>query len=90
MSEFNKTNLNNNSKINSTVNDIKDDGKVLKEDSEKLAGEIYNEGVNYIDATKDSLKNYSDELLVKIKQKPITSVAVAAGVGFLISLILRK
>lgn len=71
------------SSMGNAAQDFVDDGK-------KLAQEAYMEGLNKLNEAEANLKEYSDELLVKIKKNPITSVLVAAGVGFLLSSVLRK
>lgn len=38
----------------------------------------------------DAVKEYSDELLKKVQENPLTSVLIAAGVGFLLSTLLKK
>ena len=41
-------------------------------------------------AAEDSVKKYSDDLLKKVQENPLTSVLIAGGIGFLLSKILNK
>ena len=59
-------------------------------DGKKLANEVYNEGLSKLNEAEANLKEYSDDILVKIQKNPLASVLVAAGVGFLLSSIIRK
>ena len=71
------------SHVAETASDLLNDGK-------KLAHELYEEGMSRIETAEDSVKEYSDELLKKVQQNPITSVLIAGGVGFLLSKLLKK
>ncbi len=64
-------------------------GELLNE-GKKLVNELYADGVKKVCGAEDIVKEYSDELLVKVKENPLTSVLIAAGVGFLISSFLKK
>jgi ElaB/YqjD/DUF883 family membrane-anchored ribosome-binding protein len=54
------------------------------------ASELYEEGKQKIGQAQANISDYSDELIETIKGKPITSVLVAGGIGYLLSLLLRK
>lgn len=69
---------------------VRDAASELYNDGQKLASELYQEGLNKVNAAEIEVKEYSDELLKKVKENPLTSVLVAAGVGFLLSAFLRK
>jgi ElaB/YqjD/DUF883 family membrane-anchored ribosome-binding protein len=62
----------------------------LLRDGRKLANAIYEDGINKVNETEDHLKEYSDDLLRKVQENPLASVLIAGGVGFLLSIILRK
>ncbi len=62
----------------------------LLEEGKNLAGEYYDEGVEKARHAQESIKEYSDDIVVKIRQKPFTSMLIAGGVGFLLSAILRR
>ena len=73
---------------------IKDSASDLLKDGQKLAGDIYDEGkvkVNQkVNDVEEAVQEYSDVLIKKIHKNPISSVLVAAGVGFLLSAIFKK
>ncbi|KTD21773.1 DUF883 family protein [Legionella londiniensis] len=62
----------------------------LLNESKKLAHEIYEEGLHKVHDAQKNVKVYSDEVVEKVRENPITSILIAAGVGFLLSSILRK
>ncbi len=69
---------------------VGDAANKLLNEGKKLANELYEDGAKKVALAEDSVKEYTGELLFKVKQNPLTSVCVAAGVGFLLSLLLRK
>jgi len=69
--------------IEGATNDLIHEGK-------KLANDLYEEGMSQMQNTQDTMKEYSDQLLRKVQQNPLTSILVASGVGFLLSLFFRK
>ena len=62
----------------------------LLEEGRKLANELYEGGLHKVQNAEDSVKEYSDELVKKVKEKPLTSLLIAAGVGYILSTLLRK
>ncbi|HHF7345935.1 TPA: hypothetical protein ACPSKE_002004 [Legionella feeleii] len=62
----------------------------LLNEGKKLANEVYEDGLNKLEDVQDELKVYSDELLKKVQKNPLTSLLIAGGVGFLLSLLLKK
>lgn len=62
----------------------------LLRESKKLAHELYEEGLGKVGDAQKNIKTHSDQVLKKVRKNPMTSVLVAAGVGFLLSSILRK
>ena len=62
----------------------------LVNESKKLANELYDEGLHKAQDAQDNVKAYSDEVVDKVRKNPLTSVLIAAGVGFLLSAILKK
>ena len=69
---------------------VRDAASELYNDGQKLASELYQEGLNKINDAETDVKEYSDELLSKVKENPFTSVLVAVGLGFILSAFLRK
>ena len=62
----------------------------LLNEGKKLAGELYEDGLHKVNNAELNVKEYSDELLKKVKENPLTSVLIAGGIGFLLSALLRK
>lgn len=62
----------------------------LVNESKKLANELYDEGLHKAHDAQESVKAYSDDVVDKVRKNPLTSVLIAAGVGFLVSAILKK
>lgn len=66
----------------------------LLNEGKKLAQEIYHQGLHKIteatDNAEGNIKEYSDALLKKVQEKPLASVLIAAGVGFLLSSLFKK
>lgn len=62
----------------------------LLNEGKKLANEVYEGGLNSLEGVQGELKEYSDELLKKVQKNPLTSLLIAGGVGFLLSLLLKK
>jgi ElaB/YqjD/DUF883 family membrane-anchored ribosome-binding protein len=62
----------------------------LINEGKKYAHDLYEEGVHKMGDAQHNAKEYSDEVVNKVRKNPVTSVLVAAGVGFLLSSILRK
>jgi ElaB/YqjD/DUF883 family membrane-anchored ribosome-binding protein len=79
------TTTRNNKKTNveTAANDLLRDGK-------KLANELYKGSMNKVGDAEDSIQGYTDELLKKVQKNPLASVLIASGVGFVLSLLLKK
>ncbi|WP_133131214.1 hypothetical protein [Legionella yabuuchiae] len=69
---------------------VSEAANALLNESKKYAYELYEEGVNKVNGAGQHAKEYGDELADKVKKNPMTSLLVAAGVGFLLSSLLRK
>lgn len=69
---------------------VADAASELLNEGKKYAHELYEEGLNKVNEAEDSVKKYSDELLRKVQENPLTSVLIAGGIGFLLSKILKK
>ena len=86
MAKFNEEQLTGDSR----KSNVSEAAQELVNDSKKLANELYEEGRHRVNDVQRNAKEYSDELLEKVRKNPATSVLVAAGVGFLLSSLLRK
>lgn len=84
----NESNLNNEeytkkANITDAANELLNEGK-------KLASELYEEGINKFHEAEEQLKNYSDVLMKKVQEKPLTSILIAGGIGYLLAKALKK
>lgn len=59
-------------------------------DAKHLASEIYEEGRHKFDEMQHDLKLRSEQITQRVYQKPISSLLIAAGVGFILSSLLRR
>lgn len=66
----------------------------LMDESKKWAYELYEEGVHRMaDVQKNATecaKEYSNEMVHAVRKNPLASIAIAAGIGFVLSALLRK
>jgi ElaB/YqjD/DUF883 family membrane-anchored ribosome-binding protein len=69
---------------------VVDAASELLNEGKKLAHELYEEGINKVGDAEDHVKKYSDELLKKVQENPLSSVLIAGGIGFLLSKLLKK
>ena len=69
---------------------VKEAASELLNESKKWAQEVGEEGLNKVNQAQDDIKEYSDQLSRKIQENPLASVLIAAGIGFLLSKIMRK
>lgn len=94
MDSLNKRNtVQANETINESISEkshVVDAANELLNESKKLANELYEEGLSKINMAEEQFKEYSDLLLKKIQEKPLTSVLIAGGVGFLLTKLIKK
>ncbi|WP_239005275.1 hypothetical protein [Legionella sp. MW5194] len=64
--------------------------KDLLDDGKKLANEVYEQGMNKVNEAGTNVKQYTDDLLVRVKENPLASILIAGGIGFLLSSFLKK
>ncbi len=69
---------------------IKQAATSLLSEGRKIANHLLEDGMHRIDDVEMNVKEYSDELVKKVKNNPITSVLIAGGVGFIISKIMSR
>ena len=79
-----------NETIRNSKAQVGDAANDLLAESKKLANEIYEEGLNRITEAEQQIKDYSEQLINKIQEKPLTSILIAGGIGFLLSKLIRK
>lgn len=56
----------------------------------KVANDLYDEGMTKVGNAEDTVKEYSDELILQIQRKPFVSLLIAGGIGFLLSTLFRR
>ena len=69
---------------------VKEAAAELYQDSQKLAHELYDEGLSKLEEAQGQFKEQSEELLQKVKDNPLASILIAGGIGFILSSLLRK
>lgn len=69
---------------------VGDAANELLNESKKLANELYEEGINKLSEAEQHFKEYSELFAKKIQEKPLTSILIAGGIGFILSKFLRK
>lgn len=62
----------------------------LLNESKKFANELYESGLHRVNEAQDNVKEYSDELVKKVKENPLSALLIAGGIGFLLASILKK
>jgi ElaB/YqjD/DUF883 family membrane-anchored ribosome-binding protein len=62
----------------------------LLNESKKFANELYESGLHQVNEVQDNVKEYSDELVKKVKENPLSALLIAGSVGFLLASILKK
>ncbi len=72
------------------MNEGKKYANELYETGVSKAKDMYEQGVSQATDVKENMKEYTETLAVKVKENPIASVLVAAGVGYILSALLKK
>ncbi|MBA2652301.1 MAG: DUF883 family protein [Tatlockia sp.] len=71
-------------------NEGKNEAESLASHLAESASNLYEEGKKKVNSIEDKVCDYSDELITKVKDQPLTSLLIAGGVGFLLSVLLKK
>lgn len=75
--------------ITSTLGDMaRDTGREVKSEAKKATKRAVAKGEEAIEAVQDNFENVEGEIKTLIRDKPIASVLIAAGVGYILSKIL--
>ncbi|HRD70100.1 MAG TPA: hypothetical protein PK657_08135 [Legionella sp.] len=77
-------------KATEAYNDLHASTESLISHAKDKANEVYEGSKDKINELQKSVHEHSDELVRTIRQKPLKSVLIAGGIGFLISLLVRK
>ena len=80
---MNTANRNQKSHVRAAASELLDEGK-------KWVNEVREDGVNIFNKAEENIKGYSNQVLEKVQENPLASVLIAAGIGFLLSRILKK
>ncbi|MBA2657902.1 MAG: DUF883 family protein [Tatlockia sp.] len=90
MTNLNELNNDAKNKAKDLYNEGKNEVESLTSQLANNACNLYEEGKKKINQIEDKVSDYSDELITKVKEQPLSSLLVAGGVGFLLSLLLNK
>ena len=82
------------SKYETRKSHLADAASQLLTEGKKFANELYEEKAQQIsdaqDSIQENLRGYSNDVTQKVHQNPLSSLLIAAGVGFLLSAILLR
>lgn len=69
---------------------IKDTASELLDESKKMASDLYKQGMDKVNDAEEKVQEYSDLLMSKIHDNPLTSVLIAVGAGLLLSALFKR
>lgn len=85
-----KSNRTSSDNVENAKSHVADAAHDLLNEGKKLASEIYEANAKKVAEAQDHIKEYSDEIVDKVRANPVTSLLIAGGIGFLLSALLRK
>ena len=59
-------------------------------ESKKLANELYEDGLKKVGVAQKDVQAYADDLMGKVRENPLKSMLIAGGIGFLLSVLIKK
>lgn len=68
----------------------KDKAESLAHQFTEGTANLYEEGKRKVCDVEESISEHTDVLISKVKEKPITSLLIAGGIGFLLFHLLKK
>ena len=77
-------------KANKIYDNVKNESENVYQQVKDSACQMYEEGKKKVSNVQDYLEEHSDELIKSIKDKPLTSLLIAGGIGYALSLLMRK
>lgn len=86
MNEFNKINP----QINNHLDHMKGAASHLVNEGKKLVDDLCADGREKINLAQKKAEDYSDDLIEHVRAKPLKSLLISAGIGFLVSVLLSK
>lgn len=69
---------------------VSDAATELYLDGKKFANALYEEGCHKVEEAQETVKHYSDDMIQKVRERPLTALLIASGIGFLLSSFLKK
>lgn len=80
----------NNVGLSNNTTPVADQANRVIDETKKLGNQIYEEGKDKLDEFQGNIKESTNKFMDKVHAKPLQSLLIAAGVGFLLSYLLRK
>lgn len=77
-------------KLKNSVDKGIDKADALYKQVKDKAQEYYEEGKHSVCEAQECVKEYTDELIHHVKEKPLSSLLIAGSIGFILSSLLRK
>jgi ElaB/YqjD/DUF883 family membrane-anchored ribosome-binding protein len=77
-------------KVKKEAKETVDHAEALYEQVKGRANEMYEEGKKSVSHAHDSIKECTDGVIKHVREKPIASLLIAGGIGFILSSLLRK
>lgn len=77
-------------KVNEAIEKGEEKTQDFYQQAKVAAGEIYQEGRKIVNETKDYLHTNSDEIINAVREKPLSALLIASGVGFILYNLLKK
>ena len=90
MSNFNEMSANTKNKAKKLYNQGKEESESLAQQITEGSTNLYEKGKRKVTDLENRIDEYTEELTTKVQEKPLTSLLIAAGVGFLLSHLLKK
>ncbi|MGQ3888373.1 hypothetical protein ACQUW5_04995 [Legionella sp. CNM-1927-20] len=77
-------------KLNDAIEQGKEKSQDFYHQAKESASDFYNESKKMVNEAKDYLQANSDEIINAVKEKPLSSLLIAGGVGFILYNLLRR
>lgn len=75
--------------ISSKTSNLSEAASDLLKDGKKVANGLYEQGKHRVTEMQESIQVYSNELAKHVHTRPITTILIAAGIGFILARLLR-
>ncbi len=77
-------------KASSTYDELKSNAESFAHQVKEKTVNLYEEGVSKAGELQNCAVNYTEDFIKRVKDKPVKSVLVAAGIGYILSNLLSK